>query len=349
MNASCDLAEQRITEGRYGDAESLLKVVTDERYDQHCKRAVVILARLETPDYYNKTIGPQFRANVEQVKQMFIEARGFYDAGRYDLANKRCDQILAIDRYNASARRMQEKIDHAKYDFGTVAYNETRADALTRLNLAWGKPLRHYNTSQIVPDTAGETTATKTERIQRKLDRIIIPKLEFREATIREAVDFLKKKSVELDIDSEPGNRGVNIVLKLDNGGAGAAPAEAPAPAPAAIPGLEQIPAAPGAAPAPAGAAPVPMVAPGDARITVSLTNIPLIEALRYVTNLAGLKFKVEPVRCLRGPPEREYRRSGDTRMESPSGSDSQGAGRRRRCGQSAFRASHGRERRRGG
>lgn len=113
--SSCDLAEQRITEGRYGDAESLLKVVTDERYDQHCKRAVVILARLETPDYYNKTIGPQFRANVEQVKQWFIEARGFYDAGRYDLANKRCDQILAIDRYNASARRMQEKIDRAKY------------------------------------------------------------------------------------------------------------------------------------------------------------------------------------------------------------------------------------------
>jgi general secretion pathway protein D len=30
-------------------------------------------------------------------------------------------------------------------------------------------------------------------------------------------------------------------------------------------------------------------------RITVSLTNIPLVEALRYVTGLANLKFKVEP------------------------------------------------------
>ena len=295
--SSCDLAEQRITEGRYGDAESLLKVVTDERYDQRCKRAVVILARLETPDYYNKTIGPQFRANVEQVKQMFIEARGFYDSGRYDLANKRCDQILAIDRYNASARRLQEKIDNAKIRFwnGRLQRDASGRDDAPEPRLGESRSAIII-TTQIVTSTGGETTATKTERIQRKLDRIIIPKLEFREATIREAVDFLKKKSVELDIDSEPGNKGVNIVLKLDNGGAGAAPADAPAPAPAAIPGLEQIPAAPGAAPAArwrcSGSR---RSRPGDARITVSLTNIPLIEALRYVTNLAGLKFKVEP------------------------------------------------------
>ena len=266
--ASCLVAEQRITEGRYNDAENTLKIVLDNRYDPHCKNAIVILARLETPDYYNKTIGPQFRATVEQVKQMFIEARGFYDAGRYDLANKRCDQILAVDRYNASARRLQEKIDNAMYDYGTVAYNETRADAMKRLNLAWEKPLRHYETTNHPIVDAVETSGTRTEKIQRKLDRIIIPKLDFREATIREAVDFLKKKSVELDVDSESGQKGVNIVLKLDNGGAGtAAPADVPAPAPAAIPGLEQIPPAAGA-PAPVGAAPVPAVASGDARIT---------------------------------------------------------------------------------
>ncbi len=91
-----------------------------------------------------------------------------------------------------------------------------------------------------------------TERIERKLHRIIIPKLEFRETTINEAIDFLKKKSVDLDEDSPAGDRGVNIVMK--------------------IPQDSQ-----------------------DARISVSLSNIPLIEALRYVTGLGNLKFKVEP------------------------------------------------------
>ncbi len=101
--------------------------------------------------------------------------------------------------------------------------------------------------------------------VYRKLDRIIIPKLEFREATIREAVEFLKMKSVELDTDSPPEERGFKIVLKLDEN-----------PAVPGIPGLDSV-------------------RPEDARITVSLTNIPLGEALKYVTGLANMKFKVEP------------------------------------------------------
>jgi len=295
-DAGCKLAEQRITEGRYQAAEDTLKIVTDERYDPRCKRAIIILAHLEQPDYYNKTVGPQFRANVEQVKQYFIEAQGFYDSGRYDLAAKRCDQILAIDKYNTAARKMEEKIDRAKSDYGVVAYGETRAAWMADLDLKWAKPIRRYELRQETIVEQDHNLANRTERINKKLERIIIPKLELHEATIREAIDFLKKKSVDLDVDSPVGDKGVNIVLKLDTGG-GAAPApDAAAPAVAPIPGLEPIPAAPGAAPAAIpGAAMAPAVNPSDARVTVSLTNIPLIEALKYVTSLATLKFKVEP------------------------------------------------------
>jgi general secretion pathway protein D len=64
------------------------------------------------------------------------------------------------------------------------------------------------------------------------------------------------------------------------------APAQAP---PAGVPG--QV--APGGSP---GVPPVPVVSgPAGARITVTLDNIPLGEALRYVANQAGLKVKVEP------------------------------------------------------
>ena len=296
--AGCKLAEQRITEGRYADAENTLKIVTDDRYDPRCKRAIIILAHLEQPDYYNRTVGPQFRANVEQVKQYFIEAQGYYDSGRFDLANKRCDQILAIDRYNIAARKMQEKIDRAKSDYGVVAYGETRASWMADLDMAWAKPIRRYQLQKTDIVEQDRTLANRTERIMKKLEKIIIPKLELHEATIREAIDFLKKKSVDLDVDSPVGDKGVNIVLKLDTGGGSAPAPDAPAPAVAPIPGLEPIPAAPGAAPAAAaipGGALAPAINPADARVTVSLTNIPLIEALKYVTSLATLKFKVEP------------------------------------------------------
>ncbi|MEA3213467.1 MAG: hypothetical protein QOE70_6524 [Chthoniobacter sp.] len=79
-----------------------------------------------------------------------------------------------------------------------------------------------------------------TEEMQRKLEKIIIPRLEFREATVREAVEFLSRKT------------GINIALQAPSDSSGA-------------------------------------------RITVSLTNIPASEALRYVTNLAGLKSRIDP------------------------------------------------------
>ena len=292
--ASCKLAEQRITEGRYPDAENTLRVLLDERYNPRCREAIVILANLEDPEYYNKTIGPGHRANVEKVKQLFIEAKGYLETDRYDLAFKRCEQILNVDPYNKAARMLQERISKAKSDFNGVSFLETRGRYMERVSKAWASPVRKFN----VDVTAGNYEVEKKDpgniaKIQKKLEKTILPKLDFKDATIREAVDYLKKKSVELDPIDEP-KSGVNIVLKLESGpSVGVPEALPPPPAPAGIPGLDGgLPPAAPAAPAPA---PAFGGSPADARITVALSNIPLIEALRYVTGLANLKFKVEP------------------------------------------------------
>ncbi len=290
-DASCKLAEQRITEGRYADAENTLKMVLDERYNPRSKEAITILAHLEDPEYYNRTIGPQFVGNVEKVKQLFVEAKGFYETDRFDLAFKRTEQILNIDPYNKAARAMQEKINVAKIQYYNVAYTEARSRALMRVDKAWANPVSHFNlpvTDIKIVDTTSRD-ATNITRITKKLEKTIIPKLEFKEATIREAVDYLKKKSVELDVD-EP-KTGVNIVLKLEGGPGGAPDAAVPAPPVPGIPGLDPVPAAPVVPGAPAGFG----GNAADTRITVALSNIPLSEALKYVTGLANLKFKVEP------------------------------------------------------
>ena len=44
-----------------------------------------LLANIEAPDYFNKQITPQHRAKVEDVKQLFIAAKGYTDTARYDL------------------------------------------------------------------------------------------------------------------------------------------------------------------------------------------------------------------------------------------------------------------------
>ena len=80
-----------------------------------------------------------------------------------------------------------------------------------------------------------------------KAQAIRIPKLEFHEASVTEAVEYLRRKSVELD----PEKKGVNFVLK-------------------APPNLAQT------------------------KITLSLTDVPLLEAVRYVANLAALIVEPE-------------------------------------------------------
>ena len=93
--------------------------------------------------------------------------------------------------------------------------------------------------------------ADETKTIRALLETVI-PKLELKDATVREAVAFVKSEV------------SANIVLKLPeeerNGGGS--------------------PAAPN---------------PNEARITLSLTNIPAGEALKYIASLAGLKIRIEP------------------------------------------------------
>ena len=143
-DASCKLAEQRIAEGRYAEAQNTLRIVTDERYNPNCKEAIALLARLEDPTFYNKTVAPQSRENIEKVKQLFAEAQAFYDTGRFDFAFKRCEQILNIDKYNKAARALEEKIDRAKSDFGVTSHNETRARAVKGAEAAWAAGFANF-------------------------------------------------------------------------------------------------------------------------------------------------------------------------------------------------------------
>lgn len=298
-DASVKLAQQRIAEGRYAEAEAAAKAVLADAYNPKCGEALTLLAHLEEPGYFNKTITPKFHANVEQVKAWFVEAQGFYDTGRYEMAMKRYDQILGIDPTNAAAREGQIKVNLARSEYAEKAYEETRSLQLWKVTHGWESPVRKYGVGRNGTVTSSAQGPSSTAAIQNKLNTIIIPKVEFRDATVREAIDFLKRKSAELDIrETDPSRRGVNIVLQLDvPSGAPTAAAATPADpaAPAAIPGLDPA-AAPAGAPAAAGtgAAASSGINPADARITLSLNNMPLTEVLRYITTLAGLKVKID-------------------------------------------------------
>ena len=294
--AGMAIAEALVQEGKYAEAEAICREILSERYDPNCRPAMSLLARLQEPGRINRTMGPKFIAKVEEVRKLLVDADGYYNSGRYDLAFKKYEQVLNLDPYNTAARRGQEKINNQKTRYGEEAYNEARSRAIWEVQKGWERPVRQYGQTTGVVNDAAAKEATGTARISNKLNNIIIPRIEFRDASIREAIDFLRQQAAAND-PADEGRKGVDIVLRLTS--VGQRPAEPTTQIPvqssdplAPLPGALDTTAAP--APMAVQVAP-PVVAPTDARITITLNQIPLGEALRYIASQAGLKVKVEP------------------------------------------------------
>lgn len=275
---SISYANHLIETGRYSDAEKVAKTVLLPQYDPTYKPAVQLLANLEQPDYYNKTVTPAFAEEKEEVTRLLYEGEGFYQTGRYDLAMKRYEQVLNIDRYNIAARKGMEQVNLQKSKYYDSSYNETRSRMLWEVTEAWERPARRFQNGRTTSAGVVNRTGIRgTEAIIGKLNRIVIPRIDLQDATVREAVEFLKQRSRELDTTAEsPAERkGVNIVLKL----------ESAVPVAATTPGAPADPAAP----------PPPQGGNENTKVTLSLNNVPLVEALRYLTELSGLKYKIDP------------------------------------------------------
>jgi len=110
-------------------------------------------------------------------------------------------------------------------------------------------------------------------QVRQTLERLIIPKLEFRETSLRDALDFLSQEAKRLD----PKGRGIPFLVRITPPPTGTV----------GVPGIPGLHSAPGT--------PIPPFDPAKTPLTVSLTEIPFIEALRYVTGLANLKFWIRP------------------------------------------------------
>ena len=122
--------------------------------------------------------------------------------------------MLALDPYNVAARRGQELVDNTKTHYGEEAYNETRARHLWQVQKGWEEPVRQYGKPVGPISELTTKDVTGTARITNKLNSIIIPKIEFRDASIREAIDYSATSGGERSKHRR--TRGIDIVLRLN-------------------------------------------------------------------------------------------------------------------------------------
>ncbi len=220
------------------------------------RTATKLLERLERGEFANI---PQHGENAKQVLQLLKEARSSYGLGKFDESRDTYHQVLRIDPFNTAAQRGLEKVANARLDYHEQAYRQARAEFIRRVDESWDLPV------PLADAQAGASSGRMAEDgslgyITAKLNGIMIPSLRMDGFSLQSALDYLRQRSIKLDnIEGNPARKGVNILIderKINQSSPGV---------------LDQQ------------------------SITLNLQNVPLAEALRYVTQLTGVKYRTEP------------------------------------------------------
>jgi general secretion pathway protein D len=282
-DASVLLARQRAEEGRYTEAIQITEAVLQPSVDPENVAARQLLEDLNDPEIYPQAITPEHIARVKRVETALKEAASHIRIGDYDGAEKRYHEALNYDPYNSAARRGLEDVEKHRRLYYDTAYDQTRSSFLRQVESQWEMTVPRFALDRPGEETGPTRTQDGVEYINEKLKNIVIPEIEFEDTPFADAIEFLRQKSRELDeMEPDPTRKGVNIIIRAGGGGGGGA---APAPAAGGL-GFDD----------PAGGA-AGFAGGDDATsqpISLKLSRVPLVEALRYTTELARLKYKVE-------------------------------------------------------
>lgn len=275
-DASVALSMQHRRVGKYTEARTLLENVLS--VDPNNAAAKRELGYLDDPIRTNPALTYEHTQNVDKVRRTLYTAEGNFNLGKFDAAKREYEDVLRIDPYNSAARRGMERLAAAKSDYYRAAFDHTRAELLSQVDAAW-----ELTVPAEAPEfPVGTIPGAGDDRggvayITEKLRRIIIPRIDFEDTTVEEAIDFLRLRSAELDtLELDPARKGVNFVIRRPRaGGAGGGDA-----------GLD----AGGGEALPLGGGD-----PSSLRIReLRLRNVPLAVALKYIGEQTKLRYKVD-------------------------------------------------------
>ena len=272
-DGSVALAQQYRRTGKYEEAKGLLNdvlLVDPDRF-----QAQKSLEYFDDPIRTNPSLTHDHSQKVDEVRRLLYKGEGFYNLGDYDGAEKEFHAVLRLDPYNKAARRWLERVASIKSDYYRAAYDQTRAKLLMEVDKAWELTVPSDAATSVFQTggAGGDIGTRQTVNITNKLQNIIIPRVDFADTPLDEAMEYLTQKSIELDPDPDPERKGINFVIEkgsVTGGGAGVD---------------EEL----------GGGSLLLGDDPSTKKIDVlQLRNVPLATVLEYVTSKTGLRYRVD-------------------------------------------------------
>jgi general secretion pathway protein D len=216
----------------------------------------------------NPALTKEFARNVDKVRRHLYTADGAYELGDFNQAKREYESVLRIDPTNTAARRGLEKLAAARSDYSKAAYDHARAEMLAEVDAGWETKVPAFDVEPILNDDRAGFDNGQIISVRNKLDRIIIPKVSLDQASLEEALDFLRIRSAENDTtELDPDRKGVNFRVNL-------------------------------------GAADSPTVSRvNKLRFDLQLSQIPLSQVLKYITDITQTTYSTDEFSVVISPP----------------------------------------------
>ena len=214
--------------------------------------------------------------NETDVEKQMRLGKGYMANREYAKSRACFESVLGLDPDNREAMRYLKVLGEREYNNKSVEREATVRKMEAEVRDTWNPKYKVIKGREVA--AAAKPTGPTTSMLEEKMKKIVIDEIEFRAANMHDVVDFLNKRSRDCDkTTDEDAKKGVNIILNLGN-------ASQSAPAKAA--GSDDVFAA-DADKGAGGTAGVP-------EVTFSARYITLFNAMKIITDVAGLKWRID-------------------------------------------------------
>jgi len=230
----------------------------------------------QTPVLDGSTASGGGDAGESEVDKQMRLGKG-YMAGREYPKSRACfESVLGLEPDNREAMRYLKVLGEREYNSKSVEREATIRKMEAEVRDTWNPKYKVIKGRETGPIDAPKIGPSPLEE---KMKKIVIDEIEFRAANMHDVVDFLNKRSRECDKTTEDeSKKGINIILNLGPGTA-AAPAKAA--------GADDVFAADTGKAGGGGASGVP-------EVTFSARYITLFNALKIITDVSGLRWRID-------------------------------------------------------
>ncbi len=209
--ASVERARELSRLGDVPGAKAVMDRVLAEDVAPRDPGALAFRAQLDDPIRTNPALTAAHARDVDQVRRQLYTAEGNFDLGKYDEADESYKRVLRIDPTNTAARRGMERVAKAKSGYYQSANDHARAEILAQVDKQWELVVPP---NLAIPEAGdyGLQSAADFVPVREKLDRIMISQIALDQATLSEALDFLRLRVGESAPDAN-----INFAVNLSS------------------------------------------------------------------------------------------------------------------------------------